>query len=226
MFSNLQRAIEHYKKERVELPNGERVDIISAFNQVQVDEAVPTPSLEDIQVTVSADDALANMPLSTLDLQKVKTLSPAKQHLKDPHQNLGQKGQDHLCNHSVKMVMSCPSLHEDEVPLAAGLCEKEDEVTFKQVNSGDFEENRDAAVINEFKLVSTLPKGSGNVNRIAKITGFAHSADEKLGSGDTLGGPLIFGDGTPKACDTLMLGSNESKSLILSRIHHSPDSTH
>jgi hypothetical protein len=51
-------------------------------------------------------------------------------------------------------------------------------------------------------------------------------AEEGRGSGDAICGPLFFSDDSLKASGALMPGSNESESVILSRIHHSPESTH
>lgn len=43
---------------------------------------------------------------------------------------------------------------------------------------------------------------------------------------DGICGRVLYSDGSPKAYGALMPGSNESESVILSRIHHSPESTH
>ncbi|KAJ9164298.1 hypothetical protein P3X46_023894 [Hevea brasiliensis] len=51
-------------------------------------------------------------------------------------------------------------------------------------------------------------------------------AEEGQGVGDAICGPVIFSDGSPKAFGALMPRSNESESVILSRIHHSLESTH
>ncbi|KAI9096673.1 hypothetical protein K1719_025852 [Acacia pycnantha] len=98
----LKRAIEHYKKERVELPKWGKVDVNLATNRKQLDEPVSSSSLVNMQVAVSTDDALTNMPISTLHLNKEETLSrPAEEHLEELHQNLCQRGQDHVCAHPV-----------------------------------------------------------------------------------------------------------------------------
>ncbi|KAJ8751967.1 hypothetical protein K2173_000713 [Erythroxylum novogranatense] len=51
-------------------------------------------------------------------------------------------------------------------------------------------------------------------------------AEEGQGLGDAMYGSLLSSDDPCKASEDLMVGSNESESVILSRIHHSPENTH
>ncbi|XP_061356163.1 uncharacterized protein LOC133300604 isoform X2 [Gastrolobium bilobum] len=225
--SLFQRAIDLYKQQRTELLSDGKVDIISASNQVLVDESVPLPSLVSEQISASALDEMDNVPMPTFEHKKMEALSPAKENLEEIDQTCSQKELDHDCNHSSKLVISSPSCgHEKQREPVAGLCEKEDKVISDMVNSGNAEEKSPMAFKNELQLSPTLHDDGDNMNNKAKSTGFAHRADEKRGFDDTMIRPLIFEDGSPRACDALMPGSNESESLILSRIHHSPESTH
>lgn len=207
IFFNLQRAIDIYKKQKLELPSEGKIDIISAFNQVQVGESIPVPSLGSRHVSASASNGTEDLPISTLGDKKLESLSPAKEHLEEIDQTCGQKGL------------------EKQIEPVAGLWEK-GEVTSNKVNPGDAEENKPMTFKNESQSGPALHDDGDNMNSKAKTTGFAHHADEKQGFVDTMVSPLIFEDGSPRACDALMPGSNESESLILSRIHHSPESTH
>lgn len=224
IFSNLQRAIDLYKKHRVNLPNKREVDDTVVFHQMQVDESFPVPNLENGHVSVSACNGIKDVPMPTLESGKVETTSPAKEQLEGINQTYIQMEQDHD-----KTGMSSPSssrVNQEET--VAGLQEKEPKITSDKVNSGDAKEDYTLAAKNEAQLAPTLHGEGDNIDSEAKTTGFAHCADEKLGFGDTKvnPNPLIVEDGSPKACDALMPGSNESESLILSRIHHSPESTH
>ncbi|KAI4337960.1 hypothetical protein L6164_016321 [Bauhinia variegata] len=205
--SIFQKAIDLYKKQKMEMPNG-KLSIISASKQIQVDEPVPIPCVENMQVS-----EMENMPLTTLELKKVETTSAAKEDLEEEPDQIHILGQDKI------RALPDPSAGQ-------GLGEKEEKILSEQANSGDAMENHSAGKNSAQLASSTLHKGGDDMDGKAKSTGFAHCVDEKLGSGDPLGGPLIFEDGSSKACDALMPGSNESESLILSRIHHSPESTH
>ncbi|RDX96513.1 hypothetical protein CR513_20820, partial [Mucuna pruriens] len=219
--SIFQRAIDLYKKHRVNvnLPNKGEVDNIAVSNQMQVNESIPIPSLENGHVSVSASNGINDVPMPTLESGKVETSSPAKEQLEEINQTYKQMEQDHD-----KTGMSSPSSGPvNQEAAVAGLPEKEPKII-----SVDAEEDYSLAAKNEAELALTLHGEGDNIDSKAKTTGFAHCADEKLGFGDTKvnPNPLIVEDGSPKACDALMPGSNESESLILSRIHHSPESTH
>ncbi|KAK7410707.1 hypothetical protein VNO78_01710 [Psophocarpus tetragonolobus] len=221
--SIFQRAIDLYKKHRVNLPNKGDVDIIAVSNQMEVDESVPTSSLENGHVSVSVSNGTKDVPMPTLESGKVETTSSANEQLDEINQTYSQMEEDHD-----KTDMSSPSSDHVNQAAVAGLQENEPKITSDKVNSGDAEEDYSLAAKNEAQLAPTLHGEGDNIDSKANTTGFAHCADEKLGFGDTKvnPNPLIVEDGSPKACDALMPGSNESESLILSRIHHSPESTH
>lgn len=224
--SIFQRAIDIYKKHRVKLPNKGDVDIFAASksNQVQMDESVPISSLENKHDSVSASDAAKDVPTPALQPKEVETLSPAMEQL---DQTCSQMEQDGDCTDTLKIDTSSPSSGpENKEAAVAALPMEEDKVAFDQLNSGDAENNHTTASKSEALLAPTSHEECENMNIEDTITGFSQYTDEKLGFGDTKGNPLIFEDGSPKACDALMPGSNESESLILSRIHHSPESTH
>jgi hypothetical protein len=266
VFSNLQRAIDLYKKHRVKLPTKGDLDIFAPtksnqmqidvpipisglenrhnqvqmdesvpisslenrHNHVQVEESVPISSLENKQDSVSASDATKDAATPALQPKEVETLSPAKEQLEEFNQTCSQMEQDHDSIHTSKIGVSSPSSdpenQEAAVPKDA---EEEDRSTFDQLNTEDAEDVRSIAAKSEALLVPTSHEECENMNiDEATVTGFSQYTDEKLDFGDTKGNPLIFEDGSPKACDALMPGSNESESLILSRIHHSPESTH
>ncbi|KAK4277543.1 hypothetical protein QN277_015529 [Acacia crassicarpa] len=165
--SLFQRAIEHYKEERVEMPKWGKVDVNLATNRKQLDEPVSSSSLVNMQVAVSTGDALTNMPISTLHLNKEETLSPpAEEHLEELHQNLCRRGQDHVCAHPVNQESLATSLG------------KEDEFTSEWVITRDMEGKDNTVVINESKLESKMPTSDDFVNTKDKITGFAHYAEE------------------------------------------------
>ncbi|KAE9604007.1 hypothetical protein Lalb_Chr11g0066791 [Lupinus albus] len=233
--SVFKRAIDLYKKHRVKLSKEEELDIIAPSNQMEVDELLPASSLENKPVSVSASDGTKDVLLiPAVELKKIEELSPAKDHLEEINQPFNQMVQDYDSTHSLKMDMAGQySIHENQEEAVATLCENEDKVTSDKVKSSDEEENYSMSSKNEARVKSSdeeenysmaskneaplapaLPEDD-NMNSKAKTTG-----------DDTKVNPLILEDGSPKVCDALMPGSNESESLILSRIHHSPESTH
>ena len=220
IFSTLQRAMDLYKKQSVKLPNGAEGDIVAESNRMQVDEPVPIPSSENREVSVSASDGAKDVLIPKVEPKKEEI------HVEEINQTSSQMDQDYDCTHSLETGMSSPSSGHENQEAIAGFCEKEDKVTSDKAHSGDAEENQSMASKNGAQLATTLHEDGDDMSSEAKTTGSAHCADEKLGFDDTKVNPLIFEDGSPKACDALIPGSNESESLILSRIHHSPESTH
>lgn len=184
-----------YKKHKVGLTNGGKIDIISAFNQVRGVESDHIHSSENMEASDFVSDARVE-PKSISDSKIAETLHhPAGEHLKELDQACSPKGQDH--------GFASSSDHGNEGEPLAALGEKEKE-TSEMVESGESKDNQSMEVENKSLLVPGL-----------------HKDVETL-----VDDPLIFEDGSSKACDALMAGSNESESLILSRIHHSPESTH
>ncbi|XP_019416800.1 PREDICTED: uncharacterized protein LOC109328017 isoform X2 [Lupinus angustifolius] len=204
--SVFQRAMDLYKKQRVKLPNERELGIIVPSNQMEVDESLPASSLENKQVSVSASDGTKDVLIPAVELEKMNAVSPAKQHLEETNQTCNQMEQDYDSTHSLKMDMTDKSsVRENQEEAIAALYENEGEVTSDNMASE-----------NEAQLAPALQEGGDNMNSKAKTTG----------DDDTKVNPLILVDGSPKVCDSLMPGSNESESLILNRIHHSPESTH
>ena len=82
---------------------------------------------------------------------------------------------------------------------------------------------------NDVKGLSKTDAGGDDVKGASKSDD-NHSADDvdemQAASGHAMSVPSFCPDGSPKACKALMPESNESESVILSRIHHSPESTH
>ncbi|PNY05501.1 dentin sialophosphoprotein [Trifolium pratense] len=197
-------------------------------NQVQMEESVPISSLENRQVSVSASDATKDAATPALQPKEVETLSLAKEQLEEINQTCSQMEQDRDCIHTLKIGVSSPlSGPENQEAAVPKDAEEDDKVTLDQLNTEDAEDDHSIAAKSEALLAPTSHEECENMNiDEATVIGFSQYTDEKLDFGDTKGNPLIFEDGSPKACDALMPGTNESESLILSRIHHSPESTH
>ncbi|CAL0319503.1 unnamed protein product [Lupinus luteus] len=214
--SIFQRAMDLYKKQRMKLPNEGKIGIIVPSNQMEVDESLPASSLENKQVSVSASDGTKDVLIPAVEVEQMNALSPAKQHLEEINETCNQMEQDYDSTHSLKIdVAGKSSVYENQEEGVAALGENEGEITSDKVKSNDKEESYSMASKNEAELAPALQEEGDNMNSKAKTT----DDDIKVN-------PLILGDGSPNVCDSLMPGSNESESLILSRIHHSPESTH
>ncbi|XP_019437389.1 PREDICTED: uncharacterized protein LOC109343510 isoform X2 [Lupinus angustifolius] len=214
--SVFQRAMDIYKKQRVKLPNEGELDIIAPSNQMEVDDSLPASSLDNKTVSIPASEGTTDVLIPALELEKMKASSPANDHLDHTNQTCNQMEQDYDSTHSPKMdIAGQSSVHENQEEAVTALCENEDKVTSNTVKSSDEEENYSLASKSEAVLAQALQEDDDNMNSKATTCG-----------DDTKVNLLILEDGSPKVCDGLMPGSNESESLILSRIHHSPESTH
>ncbi|KAE9587240.1 hypothetical protein Lalb_Chr23g0271551 [Lupinus albus] len=214
--SVFQRAMDIYKKQRVKLPNEGELDIIVPSNPMEVDDALPSSSLDDKKVSISASEGTKDVLIPAVELEKMKASSPANDHIDDTNQTCNQMEQDYDSTHSPKMdTAGQSSVHENREEAVTALCKNEDKDTSDNVKSSDEEDNNSSASKSEAELAQALQEDGDNMNSKAKTCG--HGTKVNL---------LILEDGSPKLCDALMPGSNESDSLILSRIHHSPESTH
>ncbi|CAL0327481.1 unnamed protein product [Lupinus luteus] len=208
------RAMDIYRKQRVKLLNEGELDFIAPSNHMEVDDALPASSPDNKTVSVPASERTTDVLIPAVELEKMKASSPAN-HLDHANQTCNQMEQDYDSTHSPKMdTAEQSSVHENQEAVTA-LFENEDKVTSDTVKSSDEEENHSSASKSEAELAQAMQEDGDNMNSKAKTCG-----------DDTKVNLLILEDGSPKVCDGLMPGSNESELLILSRIHHSPESTH
>lgn len=121
------------------------------------------------------------------------------------------------------MVVEPAQPNSSDVEMEAKACEQQEQA-----------KSKDSGVVSSLEIeslaVTTQSNYGDNLNEISnsKNNGDDSSlqTEDSLAFGDARNGPLCIQDGSPKGCEALMPGSKESESIILSRIHHSPESTH
>ncbi|XP_057951615.1 uncharacterized protein LOC131146213 [Malania oleifera] len=233
--SVLQRAMDLYRKQMVEvkgvpISNGGRVNIFSASGQEKVEEHVPVSDEERSEEPVlSSDPELSKEPVYTSDQEKSNELilTSSQEIQKDPEDTSSHEVQEHVHTPSVA----------SETPVEALSSENLEEPQIISSEKMDAETpDEDKPVVQDCSLslenssqTPTIPLREDEEVDELRGEGSKHSACfvEEQAIGDATDGcPLFCRDESSRACEGLMPGSNESESVILSRIHHSPENTH
>uniref|UniRef100_A0A6M2FA87 Uncharacterized protein n=1 Tax=Populus davidiana TaxID=266767 RepID=A0A6M2FA87_9ROSI len=219
--SVFQRAIEYYKKQRIGLSglpivNGGKIDAIST-SKVKDEPIIDVHKAEEL--VLNQNEEMPDVPVLSLDQKKVEEVAIAD--TREISEELvsapSLKEHAHACTSSQELpdqALDQQDCVEKPAEMYSG--NKIDEVPSEPVNSGVVGSLPDPDYAPEAATIS--PTEGLDDNSL-------QCAEEGQGSGDTMCGPLFFSDDSPKASGALMPGSNESESVILSRIHHSPEST-
>lgn len=234
VFLNLQRAMGLYKKQMMETRgkpfiNKRTLELISASSlgnggeQVHCDVA----RVEDPVLDSAAD--MLDAPISDRDSENVeadpsaaaedKSAEPVQSPSKDVRPPISPPHSED--NDQDNMVVG-PEPNASGGELGAMSCEQQELVKSTETGVVGFSSLDIAS-----RTVTTQSSLGDNFNEIGNSE--ANGDDSSLRTeafGEATNGPLCFPDGSPKVCEALMSGSKESESIILSRIHHSPESTH
>ncbi|XP_022763933.1 uncharacterized protein LOC111309220 [Durio zibethinus] len=229
--SVFQKAMDLYKKQRLQMGailniNGGILAFISGSNQekgkeqssdhvVEAEEPVfisDSEMLDSVQhkgeaVPTAASEENMELLVSVQSGElpdHMDSLSPEKSEL--PNTDFGNRSPE----------VPKPVLNGNEV----------EKIESEQMISGD-------VVGDSFRLVDNaseavlMPIDGENSNEIDQTEGDKSVcyANERQAFDDAISGSLILSDGSPKVSGALIPGSNESESVILSRIHHSPENT-
>lgn len=231
MSCGLQKAMDLYKKQRMEAKGmsfvaGGRLDIILASNQKNMEAKVC--EVEKVEQLVSKSDAeMADAPVSSSD-EKNALVTVSTDSVKELVSTPGHEMQNHISLGSPKLEMAVEDSSQVEpeepqtIPNGVEMDSMSSEQEKLEVDNADgfsLLDNKASLPTN-----TTLPVDGYGVNKVKDDNSIYH-AEEGVAV-DAIRGPLVIPDGSPKACEALMSGSNESDSVILSRIHHSPESTH
>lgn len=235
--SVFQKAMNFYKKQRMEIRGlpfiaGGTLDIILGSNQENMEAKVPCCDVEKVEELVPTYDAeMTDAPLSSLDEKNVVTASTdsAEEKPEVPVSTPSPEVQNDICLVSPKLEMrvedySGSNAGEPQTFLNGVEMDYSSELVKLEVGDA----NGFSSIDNLVLATSTLPAAGNDLNVISKTEDDNSIHYPKEGAADAITGPLVIPEGSPKAkaCEALMSGSNESDSVILSRIHHSPESTH
>ncbi|KAG2700717.1 hypothetical protein I3760_06G010300 [Carya illinoinensis] len=233
--SVLQRALDLYKKQRVEVVGLLSVrrgtlGIISASNQETVEEqAFVCEVVEAEEPVPTMDVKMPSAHISTVDQNKVEAVSTdVMQETVEPVSSPDPVVQN--CIGIPQMEAPCLAIGGENPgePLPVSSSESKVSMPPKEMNL----DVADGACLltreHDSQSTTNFPMDGEDFNWIGMTTNgssSSYSAEEGLLS-DAINGPKCFPVGSPRACEALMPGSNESQSVILSRIHRSPESTH
>lgn len=219
-----------YKKQRVGLSglpivNGGTLDVIATSRVEQV----PINDVDKAEEPVlNCDEDMPDVPILNLDQKKAEVpIAVTQEKPEEMVSTAGQEGRVHSHAPYLELADQAHSDNNPEKPIQVVSGNKIDGMPSELVNSEDALGDCGSSPENVLQAATNLPTDD-LMEETDKINdnNSLHCAEEKQGFDDAKNGPLFFSEGSSKASGTLMPGSNESESVILSRIHHSPESTH
>ncbi|XWS61315.1 hypothetical protein CRYUN_Cryun07bG0115700 [Craigia yunnanensis] len=226
--SVFQKAMDLYKKQRLQMGaisnvNGGMLAFISASNKEKGKEQSSDHVIEEAGESVMISDAeMLDATKLNSDQQKGEAVSTAVS-----QENMEQlvsiqsgglpENLDSLSPEESKLPNTDIGQMSPEVPKPVLNGNKGKEMESEQMNSGDIVGDSLRSVGNTSEGVHLATEGDNSV----------YCDKERQGFGDAISGSLFLSDGSPKVTGAMLIpGSNECESVILSRIHHSPESTH
>ncbi|GLT63642.1 hypothetical protein SLA2020_361900 [Shorea laevis] len=227
--SVFKKALDLYKRDRVEMtglpPVKSQSDFVSASNLEQREEKGSLHNLEKApEVAMISDAEMLDAATPNSDQKKAGAISPvaSQRSLTVPASVQDDETRDHP---------ESPSQKKLELPNPANVNESLEEP--KPVLNGDKVDEveseqmvvEDVGIDNASQAAVLLTDGECPNNM--EVDSSVNCPKERQAIDDAISGSLFLSDGSPKVSGTLIMpGSNESESVILSRIHHSPESTH
>ncbi|XP_022735855.1 uncharacterized protein LOC111289249 [Durio zibethinus] len=236
--SVFQKAMDLYKKQRLQMDtmpnvNGGTLAVISASNQEKGKEQSSDLVVEETEEPVLTSDAeMLDSAMPNSDQQKGEAVPTA--YSQENMEQLVSVQSGELPDHVDSLPPEISQLSNIDIG------QRTPEVSEPVLNGNDAEEIKSEQVIlgdvvgDSFRSLDNaseavvLPTDDENSKEINKTEGdnSVYSCKERQDFGDAISGSLFLSDGSPKVSGALIPGSNESESLILSRIHHSPENTH
>ncbi|KAL5746535.1 hypothetical protein ACOSP7_027681 [Xanthoceras sorbifolium] len=233
--SVFQRAMNYYKKQRIQMSgiiNGGKLDIISKSNEEKVKQG-SLCNVDKAEGLVFNDIEMSDAPMSIPDQEKPEAVS---------HDDVHEVSEE-------KVAALCPVVQDDahapllnvevpnqdfppkspEEPVLILNGDKMDGLPSEQVITEGADGHTSPTLDNVPHAAAILPADDNKINEEiskSKSNDSFYPPEEKEGLGDAINGRLFLSDGSPKIAEAMMPESNESESVILNRIHHSPESTH
>ncbi|XP_022723627.1 uncharacterized protein LOC111280465 [Durio zibethinus] len=222
-----QKAMDLYKKQRLQMGaipnvNGGMLAFISASNKEKGKEQSSDHVLEETEGPVLISDAeMLDSAMLNSDQQKGEAVPIAAsqenmEQLASLQSAVLPDHMDILSPEKSKLPKSDFGQMSPKMPKPVLNGNKAEEMESGQMNSRDDVVGDSLQSPDDASEAVLLPTDGENSNDIKKNEGF----------GDAISGSLFLSDGSAKVCGALIPGSNESESVILSRIHHSPENTH
>lgn len=217
VFDILQHAMDLYKKQRMEMKEMQvvsvgKLDGILASSERRLEEKGFDFNNEEVKVPVSTVDVeMAQAPIKTTG-DTVAEATAASGKLEDLASTANQE-------------VKCLENSEESLPVTNST--EVDMMASEQQENLDAEKDTIVAPNDNITPVNDTDKLS-NMDMKGMVNG---KDSTRCGVGNScfdnaVSGPLSFPDEIPETCEGLMPVSIGSESLILSQIHHSPESTH
>ncbi|XP_031274847.1 uncharacterized protein LOC116133279 [Pistacia vera] len=237
--SVFQRAMDQYKKQRVQISclqivNGGTVDIISTCNPEKVGQGSPCDVEKAEELVLISDTEMSEAPMPASDQNKPEGIphkdvqETLEELVSTPSQVVADHNDAPPLNLEVPDQSLTPKSVEESEPVVNG--DKMDGMTCEQhMISEDADGDQLPSPDNASAAAPIVPAdGNEIINEISitKSNNSVCTAEERQALADAISDPIVLSDGSPKVSEALMPGSNESESVILSRIHDSPESTH
>lgn len=182
----------------------------------------------------TSDTEMVDAPNTGLDVENVEAVPSVAAEEKMEVEVISipcHEEQNHNCSHSPRLAV----LVKDDFPdnlgetLATSNGVEAEAISSEVLKSEDTAADGIASLDNASLPVVPLSSEGDKLNRSGEASGghCVNHVEEGLPFGDGLSGHVsVRDDGSPKDSEAMMSGSNESESVNLSRIHHSPESTH
>lgn len=224
--------MDHYKKQRVQmsgLRNGRTLDIIATSDGEEVEHGTLSLLEKTDELLLASDTDMPGASVVTSDQGKPEAVSQTdvQEIMEELVSTPFDAVQDDI--HAENLIeagqTSTPKSSEETEPVFNG--DKVDGVISEKVISVDADIDHPPSPNNANQAATVFPSDGDNMDEISGTEGNSsvYSAVERQAVADATTGPLFFSEGSPKVTGALIPGSNESESVILSRIHHSPEST-
>ncbi|KAF8380052.1 hypothetical protein HHK36_027522 [Tetracentron sinense] len=212
--------------EKVLTSDGEKLELIPTTNQDKEEEPHSISNQEKTEEPVPiSDQEKAEDPISTSDQETMEEPIPS------PGE---EKPEELVVTPFLEKAEGSPgdpvltSDQKPEEPLPTPNQEKVELVTSSREKSEDAVDDRYSSLENALQAATDSPSNNESINGAGDSMGnhSSNSAENQKAFGDIMCVPLLISDGSSEACGALKPESIESGLVNLSRIHHSPESTH
>ncbi|XP_050387540.1 uncharacterized protein LOC126803863 [Argentina anserina] len=226
------KAMDLYKKQRMEAKGvsyvtGGRLDIILASSQKNM-EAKEVCEVDKVdQLMLKSNAEMEDAPVSSVDEKNTLATVPTdgiEENLKELVSTPGHEMQNHISLGSPKLEMAVEDSNqvEPDEPQTIPDGVEMDSISSEQGKLQVYNADGMSSLDNEASLptTTTAPAIGDSMSKVGDDNSI-HHAEEGVAVDAIRGPSVVIPDGSQKACEALM-----SDSVILSRIHHSPESTH
>uniref|UniRef100_A0A2P2LM34 Uncharacterized protein MANES_06G159800 n=1 Tax=Rhizophora mucronata TaxID=61149 RepID=A0A2P2LM34_RHIMU len=226
-----QRAMDIYKKQRWGLGGFHTISGGAANDSLtsNAEEQILVTDMDKVKdPALDCDEEMADVPVLNSDKKKEEAFPIATgQKAHDLLSLYSQEVHVHANSPLVKMEALGEALsHENtEKPLHTVSVDKADWMSSELLSAKEIQKDCALTSDDALQAYTSVSTDGHKKDEIEDVSPVCCDGEGQV-LDDAMCGSLLFSDGSSKASEALMPGSNESESVILSRIHHSPENTH